>query len=299
MLPLGDIIRRHGLHFHCYADDIQLYISSKSINTELHSTLTNCITEMKLWMKANFLKLNCEKSDMIIVGPTTLAKTTKNFQITIDNDTLSPSSNIRNLGVIFDSNLSFDRHVNHITKTAFFHLKNIARLRPSLSFSAAETLIHAFITSRIDYCNSILYGTSNKILKKLQYIQNSAARLLTHTRSRDHITPVLQKLHWLPVAQRIQFKILLFTHKALHNQAPSYLTDLLHQHIPSRSLRSSEANLLSIPSRTKHRTWGDRAFSIAAPSLWNALPKHLRDCPDLSKFKSLLKTHLFRVAFNL
>nr|XP_061793787.1 uncharacterized protein LOC133585393 [Nerophis lumbriciformis] len=114
----------------------------------------------------------------------------------------------------------------------------------SLSFSAAETLIHAFITSRLDYCNSILYGSSCKILNKFQYIQNSAARLLTHTRSREHITPVLQKLHWLPVPHRIHFKILLLTHKALHNQAPCYLTNLLHLHTPSRSLCSSDANLL-------------------------------------------------------
>ncbi|XP_075934503.1 uncharacterized protein LOC142934035 isoform X2 [Anarhichas minor] len=249
-------------------------------------------------MQTNFLKLNCDKSDMIIIGPKSLTKTDHNFCLTIDNSTLSPSPHIRNLGVMFDSNLSFEHHVKQITRTAFFHLKNIARLCPSLS-SAAETLTHAFITSRIDYCNSILHGTSSKILNKLQYIQNSAARLLTHTRSRDHITPVLQNLHWLPVPQRIEYKILLLTHKALHNQAPSYLTNLLHHHTPSRRLCSSDANLLSLPLRTKHRTWSDRAFSISAPSLWNSLPKHIRDCTDLSTFKSQIKIHLFKTAFNV
>ena len=250
ILPLGNIIRRHHLQFHCYADDVQLYISTKSISSVTLSTLTNCLTEIKSWMHSNFLQLNCDKSDMLIIGPKSLTKTAHNFHLSVDNSTLTPSTHIRNLGVILDNNLSFEHHVNHITRTAFFHLKNIARLRPSLSFSAAETLIHAFITSRLDYCNSILYGSSSKILNKLQYIQNSAARLLTHTRSREHITPVIQKLHWLPVPHRINFKILLLTHKALHNQAPCYLTNLLHRHTPSRSLRSSDANLLSPPLRT-------------------------------------------------
>ena len=84
-----------------------------------------------------------------------------------------------------------------------------------------------------------------------------------------------------------------------NNQAPSYLTDLLYHHTPSRSLRSSHANLLSLPLRTKRRTWGDRAFSIAAPSLWNSLPQHIRDCTDLPQFKSSLKIHLFKTAFNV
>ncbi|XP_064197248.1 uncharacterized protein LOC135257969 [Anguilla rostrata] len=214
----------------------------------------------------------------------------------VDGSIFIPSTHVRNLGIILDPTLSFLPHINQITKTAFFHLRNISRLRPSLSFSAAETLIHAFITSRLDYYNSILHAITTKVLNKLQYIQNTAARLLTSTRSRDHISPVLQDLHWLPVKQRIEFKILLTTYKALNNLAPPYLSDLLHHHVPSRSLRASNANLLQTP-RTKRRTWGDRAFSVAAPSLWNTLPNHIKDAPNLPSFKTALKTHLFRLAF--
>lgn len=297
LLPLGQIIHRHGLSFHCYADDIQIYISTKSIDPQAHSTLSNCLSDISSWLQTNFLKLNCNKSDILVIGPNSLASTAKDFRFSFDNSSLTPSPHCRNLGVIFDNKLTFSQHIKAVTKTAFHHLRNIARLRPSLSFPAAETLIHAFITSRIDYCNSIIYGTTSNLLNKLQYIQNSAARLLTHTRSRDHITPVLQNLHWLPVPYRIKFKILLLTHKALHNQAPSYLKDLLHPYTPSRTLRTANSNLLTVP-RTRHRTWGDRAFSVAAPSLWNSLPQHIRDTVDPSIFKSKLKTHLFRTAFN-
>ncbi|KAK0139254.1 hypothetical protein N1851_024112 [Merluccius polli] len=197
-----------------------------------------------------------------------------------------------------DPTLSFLPHVNHITKTAFFHLRNIARLRPNLSTTAAETLIYAFTSSRLDYCNILLYGTTTKVLNKLQYVQNLTGtrsrehitpvlrelhlldycnsllygtttkvlnklqyvQNLTGTRSREHITPVLRELHWLPFKHRINFKILLTTYKALNNLARPYHADLLHHHAPSRSLRSISANLLQVP-QTKRRTWGDRALS--------------------------------------
>lgn len=129
-------------------------------------------------------------------------------------------------------------------------------------------------------------------------VQNSAARLLTHTRSRDHITPVLRTLHWLPIKERITYKILLLTYKALKCLAPHYLSDLITLHHPSRVLRSSSTLTLTIPL-SNSKKFGDRAFSRTAPRLWNSLPQPVRDSSSLPLFKSRLKTFLFTQAYNL
>lgn len=153
------------------------------------------------------------------------------------------------------------------------------------------------ITSRIDYCNSLYYGLDKYALHRLQVVQNAAARLLTGTRKFEHIKPVLSALHWLPVEYRIQFKILLLAFKALNGLAPDYLSDLISLRLPPRDLRSaSEVRLCEPMARLVTR--GDRAFSVAAPKLWNSLPSNIREANSLCSFKSLLKTHLFSMAFG-
>ncbi len=140
--------------------------------------------------------------------------------------------------VILDSNLSFENHVSHVIKTAFFHLRNIAKLQNMLSVSDAEKLVHAFMTSRLDYCNALLGGCPASSINKLQIVQNAAARVLTRSRKYDHITPILQSLHWLHIKFRISYKILLLAYKALNDLASAYLTNLLSRYNPTRSLRN-------------------------------------------------------------
>ncbi len=153
--------------------------------------------------------------------------------------------------------------------------------------------VHAFVTSRLDYCNSLYCGISKSQIVHLQLVQNAAARLLLKCRKHEHITPVLRSLHWLPVCQRIDCKILLFAYKSLHN--PVYLSELLHLYTPSRSLRSCDQALLVVPHvRLKRR--GERAFAVAGPRLWNTLPLEIRMAPSLSVFKSLIKSYLFFIS---
>ena len=160
-------------------------------------------------------------------------------------------------------------------------------------------MIHIAISCsprNLDYCNAALVGVTDANLKKIQRVQNVAARILTAIPKDSHITPVLFKLHWLPIKARILFKILLFTYKAYHNLAPAYINDLVHHYDPDISLRSSAEYLLETP-RSRLKTYGDRAFSVVGPTEWNRLPLALRSLPSLSLFKSALKTYLFKLYY--
>jgi len=162
-----------------------------------------------------------------------------------------------------------DRHLSYIcfvVKNSFYQLRMIARLMSFLSHDDLEKVIHAFITSRLDYCNSLYLGLPQSSLRRLQLVQNAAARLLNGTRRREHITPILTSFHWLPVYFRIQFKVLLFVFKALNGLAPTYITELVQPYSVQRSLRSSKQGLLLVPrSRLKQR--GDRAlWTVVEPA---------------------------------
>ena len=206
------------------------------------------------------------------------------------------SATVKNIGVVFDKSLSFLSHITATCKTAFFHLRNISKIRNFLTVETTKTLIHAFVTSKLDYCNSLLYDQPKYMIKRLQSVQNCAARLIYPSSKYNHVTPLLINLHWLPVQERIKFKILIITFKALHGQAPPYICNLLKPYCPARTLRSSNQNLLYKPVFNL-KTYGGRSFSIAAPTLWNILPTTIKNSVSLDSFKRQLKTWLFNEAF--
>ena len=289
LLPLGSILRSHNVSFHFYADDCQIYVPlSRSI------TLLECLNEVKAWMAMNFLYLNESKTEFVLIAPSDSAAA---VPVDVGCLTRHISPVVTNLGVRLDGRLKLDAQIGAVVKTGFFQLRQLAKVKPVLSRHDFEILIHAFITTRLDYCNALYTGISKSNMARLQLVQNAAARLLTGTRKFDHITPILQSLHWLPVHFRTDFKILLFVFKCLHGLAPQYLSNLLVPYTPSRLLRSADQALLVVP-KTKRKSRGDRAFAVAAPRLWNELPLHIRLTESLAVFKSRLKTHLFSLAFN-
>jgi hypothetical protein len=164
-------------------------------------------------------------------------------------------------------------------------------VRGYLTDQAARSLTNGLVASRLDNCNSLLCRLPTAVTKRLQRVQNTAARIVTCTPRSEHITPVLKRLHWLPVEKRIQFKTLMHVFKCLHGQAPGYLSDMINVYQPQRHLGSAGTLSLVVPrARTRY---GERRFNVSAATVWNKLPDSIQTAPSLNIFKKLLKTHLF------
>ena len=175
-------------------------------------------------------------------------------------------------------------------------MRRIGRVRHCMTRSVANSAAVALIQSKLDYCNSLLYGINKDQIKRLQRVQNSAARLVTRTKKRDHISPVLKQLHWLKVEERTQHKLLSITYQAINKSGPAYLSDVISEYVPKRELRSSSQMLLKLPSikEAQTKTFGERSFSFTGPSLWEPVPLEIKRSISKSSFKAQLKTHLFK-----
>ena len=303
--PLSSIISQSSVNHKLYADDTQLFLSfSADTFSENILLFQNTISNISSWMASNFLSLNPAKTEFLLIGlPAQLSKI-HNPTLTISsNTTIQPVSSARNLGIIFDSNLSFSDPISYISKSCFSHIRDLRRIRNTLDHKTACTIATSLIHSKLDYCNSLYLNISNQQLNRLQLILNSAARAVTKTPKFHHITPHLKSLHWLKITQRIQYKILSLTYKSLQYNKPSSISDLLTIQ-PTRSTRSSAVVTLQRPSNPSRLKISDRSFYFQAPALWNALPHHLRSHSHSSQSHSLLslsssqfhkqlKTHLF------
>ena len=296
--PLGNIIRKHGLNFHLYADDTQLYISFQpgvSVSKETTiSCLEACIKDIQIWMTNNLL--NDDKTELIVI--TTHSNTSQNqhIGINIGDSLITPSSEPpRYLWVLFDSTCSLNDHASKICKSINYNLYSIGKIRKYLDIPTAEKMINCSITSRLDYCNSLLYGAKSYNISQLQLCQNNAARMLSLRRKFDHITPVLKDLHWLPVEQRVEYKVLLLTYKALHGKTVASISQLMSLYTSTRPPGIREQK--SPQSAKMPFGFGRRCFAYAAPSLWFLLHTPVKRASSTDSFKSSLKTYLFNVAY--
>lgn len=300
ILPLGNIIRSHNLLFHIYADDTQVYSSYDPKNQAEYlnslKSLEMCITDIRNWMTSNKLKLNMEKTEFLIIGSSHNLRSHPVLTLKIGTNVVKPVKSVRNLGVIMDRDGSMTSHVRGLCRTLNYQLRNIARIRKYLDEDTCHHIVRALVLSRIDYGNSLLAGITTAHFNSLQRIQNKAVRLICGAKRREHISPYMTRLHWLPVRQRVNFKLLVFMYQSINGSAPEYLSsDIVLYNTQSSSHRylrsSADHTRLHIPKTC--RSFGDKAFSVAGPRLWNMLPLFIREAVSLNVFKKLLKTYLF------
>jgi hypothetical protein len=310
--PLSSLISTLNTHIsfpikhHLYADDTQLFISfSPSDLSSAQSVLTQTVQAISEWMKSNFLSLNPSKTEFLLIGlPQQLAKLCQTSLILSDNTTIPASTSARNLGIIFDSNLSFKQNIGSLSKSCFYHIRDLRRIRSTLDFDTARTIATSLVHSKLDYCNSLYHNLPVTQINRIQIIQNALARAVTRAPKFSRITPILKSLHWLKIKQRVEYKIISLTYTALQQQQPRYIVDKLNLR-PSGSTHSSSLVTLQVPS-VKLQT-GKRSMSYASPQLWNSLPNSLRQRASSSQsgplalsrntFHRQLKTHLFLHSF--
>ena len=211
------------------------------------------------WFIRNRVKLNLNKSTLLYTWAKASPLKPANLPLQIGGSIVHPSAEATNLGVVLDNHLFMATQVRRVCKTASFHLWRIGRIRSMLDSSTTKCLINAFVMSRIDYANSLYFGLSGDLLDRLQRILNYAARLTCRTKGLPSTTGLLKSLNWLPVRQRILYKLSVLTFRCVHGSAPSYLSNLLWK--PSRDRRGAYSHDLIVP-RLVH--YGDRSFSKAA-----------------------------------
>ena len=283
---------RHNTSFDVqgYADDHQLY-SSFSMNNQkfmLGKNILDGLNMVKHWMNTYYLKLNEGKTNVIVFHPPRLESTVDKINgLFIGSKCVRFPCNAKNLGVLLDNKLTFKAQVNQCVQSCFSTIRKISSVKCYLGHDQRKVLVTSLVLSKLDYCNGILYNISSDTLKRMQAVQNCAAKLIHDRRKYDSgLSSLFVSLHWLKVKERIVFKILLLVHKCLYCISPVYLNDLLS--LTDSFIRTG--NLISV--KTNYAS-SHGAFSVCAPQLWNKLPLDIKFETCTVLFKRKLKSHLF------
>ena len=297
--PLSDILERHECQYHKYADDTELSRSGPPNDfTGTVKEVQNCVKDVMSWMTSNKLKLNPDKTEVLPVGNFVHVSSVGGDSTDMGGSVVPLQRTVRYLGVTIDQTLSLEQHISNVSRMCYYEIRRISSIRSFLNQQAAASLMSALVLSRLDYCNSLLAGLTHSQTDKLQRVQNHAARVVTRKRMRDHVTPLLRDLHWLPVRSRCRYKIATLAYRHFEKTLPKYLGDTLVTRNCPREVRSKSMKRLEPPKKPKLKSVGGRSFSQITPMVWNSLPADLKALPSLPIFKARLKTYLFTEYFG-
>ena len=284
MRNLPKYIESHCFLTSCYADDsnarLQFSLNFQYFN--ISQRVPNLLQNIGTWMNEHFLKINPDKTEVILFAPNHSSKIGGLFLN--DQTCLRFSSNVKLLGVNLDESLNFNNHVNEVVSSSYFHIRTIGKMKAYMSKDDLESYVHSIISSKLDYCNVVLYGINKSVVNKLQKLQNAAARLIFKLPKHCSVTEKIRELHWLRVEERIVYKILLFVYKFFTSNGPAFLDNILE-------IVDFETRLLS--RKNLNTKYGRRSFRYVAPHLWNRLPAELRTLNSDALFKKKLKHNLF------
>lgn len=295
------VLLLYTILYHLFADDTQLQkpmkVTTGTDQLEARQVVERCVMDLASWMNINKLKLNSDKTEIIIIG--TRQQTSKVIfdSVNICGNDIPTKDKVTNLGVIIDSDLKMTSQVNRTVRVCYASLHKLRKFKHHLTTSTLHILVQAFVISRLDYANSLYFGIPEYLMKRLQKVQNMAARLLCDIEYGESVTPALIRLHWLPINKRCIFKLAVITFNCIHDTGPSYLKELIVKPTPTRTLRSNKEMNLHVP-KAKLKYGGERSFRVAAPKIWNSLPSSVTSTDSIAVFKSKLKHYLFTQAYH-
>ena len=231
------------------------------------------------------MKINPDKTEILLLRPSCLNHEIVINGVLIDGQCIRFSKQVKDVGVWLDQNLDMNKHINSIVSHCHKILRDIGRVKKYMQRTHLETIVHAIISIRLDYCNSLFVNLNKDSIFKLQKVQNTAARLILGKRRRDSAKDALRELHWLNVDARITFKILLLVHKVVRGQCNMSLSD--------KSFNGRPEDELKLVTPTFNTKYGERLFEYNGSRLWNSLPVHVRKEEDTEVYKKMIKTILF------
>jgi hypothetical protein len=276
-----------------YADDVQIFASTSiSMYQETLRKLEECLKKVSSWLAASRLILNPQKSEFIILSSKSNTKKISNPSIVLNDMTIAAKEKVRSLGVIIDRELTFDQHITQVRKTAFLYLRLMSKVRKVLDNHSMALLVQSLVYSRINYCCSLFVNFTKDKLRRLQSVLNYGIRLVEKQGRTESTSSMAIKRGWMSVTDRAKYRLAVIAYSAMKRGSPKGLRNLLKKPecASSRSLRSQSMQMLFIP-RT-HSTFGDKAFSVAAPNILNSLPREITSADTIPTFCIKLKKHI-------